>query len=86
MTNRKTSRTEAITLLTTLHDMGRQNLRADAGTIARRLGWGIGRVFRVLGHLDERRVADRERCRLTMAGLALAVALKAEQRDATRAA
>ncbi len=86
MTNRKTSRDEALALLTALHDLARMNQASDVTTAARRLGWGIGRVYRVLGHLDDKGVADRDRCRLTMAGLALAVALRAAPAHASQAA
>ena len=86
MTNRKTSRTEALALLDSLYELRRTNHPCDVGTLARRLGWGVGRVFRVLGHLDERGVADRERCRLTLTGLTLAVAIRNEQARAHRAA
>jgi hypothetical protein len=78
----RTSREEAITLLVALHDLARAGRPASLGILAGRLGWGVGRVVRVLAHLDEKGVADRTGCRLTLAGLAMAVALE-EQRTST---
>lgn len=74
MTVRTTS-DEAITLLATLHDLSRATLPIDLGILAGRLGWGVGRVVRVLEHLDRKGLADRRRYRLTLAGLALAAVL-----------
>lgn len=82
----KTNRTEALALLDSLYELRRTNHTCDVGTLAQRLGWGVGRVFRVLGHLDERGVADRERCRLTLTGLTLAVAIRNESARARHAA
>jgi len=82
----KTTKHEALTLLTTLHELARLNQPCAVDDVGRRLGWGMRRVFRVLGHLDERGVADRARCRLTMTGLALAVAVRAEPACDSRAA
>lgn len=66
---------ERIALLIALHDLSRANLHADLGVLAGRLGWGVGRVVRVLTALDDKGLADRPRCRLTMAGLAVSAAL-----------
>ena len=60
-------------------DLARLNRDASLGVLAGRLGWGVGRVVRVLAHLEERGVADRARCRLTLAGLAMSVALATER-------
>lgn len=75
----RTTRDEAIALLTAFYDLSRAGCRADLGVLAGRLGWGVGRVVRVLAHLDHRGFADRAACRLTLAGLALSVALAAER-------
>src|SRR5690606_6635207 len=65
MTKRAT-RNEAIALLCAFYDLGRMSLAADLGVLAGRLGWGVGRVVRVLAHLEGRGLVDRERCRLTL--------------------
>ena len=70
---------ERIALLLTLHDLARLDGPADLGTVAGRLGWGVGRVVRVLAALDGKGLADRPRCRLTMAGLAVAATLDAHR-------
>ena len=54
--------------------------------LATRLGWGVGRVVRVVEALDRKGLVDRPRCRLTMAGLAIAASLAASQGAAHRAA
>lgn len=74
-TNR-TSSDEALFLLDALHELSRANLPIDLGVLAGRLGWGVGRVVRVLAHLERKGLADRARCRLTLAGLAIAVVLE----------
>ena len=74
MTKRTTS-DEAIALLHALHDLSQRTLPIDLGVLAGRLGWGVGRVVRVLAHLERKGLADRERCRLTLAGLSVAVVL-----------
>ncbi|HJL14379.1 MAG TPA: hypothetical protein RMH99_01915 [Sandaracinaceae bacterium LLY-WYZ-13_1] len=74
MTNTtKTTADEALALLTALHELSRATLPIDLGVLAGRLGWGVGRVVRVLAHLERKGLADRARCRLTLAGLAVAV-------------
>ncbi|MCZ7684247.1 MAG: hypothetical protein M5U28_37915 [Sandaracinaceae bacterium] len=86
---KRTTRDEAIALLTAFYDLGRLNRPADLGVLAGRLGWGVGRAVRVLAHLERRGLADRARCRLTLAGLAVSTALAAERESAapaTRAA
>jgi hypothetical protein len=85
---KRTTRDEAIALLSALHDLARANLPADLGVLAGRLGWGVGRAVRVQAHLERRGHADRARCRLSLAGLAIAVVLTAEREGAadTRAA
>ena len=74
MTKRTTS-DEAITLLLALWHLARANRTADLGVLAGRLGWGAGRVVRVLGHLDNKGLVDREACRLSLSGLAIATSL-----------
>lgn len=74
-----TTRHEAIALLAALHDLSRMTLPIDLGVLAGRLGWGVGRVVRVLAHLERLGLADRARCRLTLAGLGIAVALHEER-------
>lgn len=81
MTKRTTS-DEAIVLLTALHDLSQRTLPIDLGVLAERLGWGVGRVVRVLAHLEKKGLADRERCRLTLAGLSIAVVLSATNASA----
>ena len=76
MTKRTTS-DEATILLTALHELSRATLPIDLGVLAGRLGWGVGRVVRVLAHLERKGLADRARCRLTLAGLSVAVVLEA---------
>lgn len=76
---KRTTRNEAIALLCAFYDLGRMNLAVDLGVLAGRLGWGVGRVVRVLAHLEARGLVDRERCRLTLAGLAVSTALAAER-------
>lgn len=75
MTNRTEERAA---LLLAMHDLARANRPVDLGVLAGRLGWGVGRVVRVIEVLDAKGLADRPRCRLTMAGLAFAVALAAD--------
>jgi hypothetical protein len=76
---KRTTREEAIALLIAFYDLARANCRADLGTLAGRLGWGVGRVVRVLSHLEQRGMAGRAGCRLTLGGLAMSVALAAER-------
>lgn len=76
---KRTTRDEAIALLLAFHDLSRAGSKMDLGVLAGRLGWGVGRVIRVLAHLDTRGLVDRPRCRLTLSGLAVAVALAAER-------
>ncbi|HHH29873.1 MAG TPA: hypothetical protein ENK57_16215 [Polyangiaceae bacterium] len=68
---------ERIALLNTLHELSRTSCHIDLGVLAGRLGWGVGRVARVLGALQGKGLADRASCRLTMSGLAIAVTLAA---------
>ncbi|MFK7988601.1 MAG: hypothetical protein AB8I08_21455 [Sandaracinaceae bacterium] len=77
MTNltKRTSSEEAVALLLALYRLARGNRPADLGLLAGRLGWGAGRVVRVLAHLENKGVADRAACRLTMSGLAMATQL-----------
>jgi hypothetical protein len=77
--NKPTTRDEAIALLLAFHDLSRAGCTAELGALAGRLGWGVGRAVRVLGHLDARGLADRSRCRMTLSGLAIGVALAAER-------
>ena len=77
--NKPTTREEAIALLLAFHDLARAGCSAGLGALAGRLGWGVGRAVRVLGHLEARGLADRSRCRLTLSGLAIGVALAAER-------
>jgi hypothetical protein len=77
--NKRTTRDEAIALLLAFYDLARAGCRADLGVLAGRLGWGVGRVVRVLGHLERRGMADRAGCRLSLGGLAMSVALAAER-------
>ncbi len=77
--NKRTTRDEAIALLSALHDLARANRPADLGVLAGRLGWGVGRAVRVVAHLEQRGLVDRARCRLSLAGLAVAVVLTAER-------
>lgn len=82
MMTKRTTRDEAIALLTALHELARANRPADLGVLAGRLGWGVGRAVRVLAHLERRGLADRARCRLSLAALAVAVVLTAEREGA----
>lgn len=75
--NKPTTAHEAMIVLSSLHQLAEANLPADLGVLAGRLGWGVGRVVRVLAHLEKKGLVDRARCRLTLAGLAFAVALDA---------
>jgi DNA-binding MarR family transcriptional regulator len=75
----KTTRAEAITVLAALHDLSEKTLPIDLGVLAGRLGWGVGRAVRVIAHLEKLGLADRGRCRLTLAGLGVAVALRDER-------
>lgn len=79
MTNptKRTTSDEAVALLLALYRLARANRPADLGVLAGRLGWGAGRVVRVLAHLDTKGAADRAECRLTMMGLAMATQLAA---------
>ncbi len=77
--DKRTTRDEAIALLLAFHDLARADRDADLGSLAGRLGWGVGRAVRVLAHLDARGLVDRPRCRLTLSGLAVGVALAAER-------
>ena len=88
MTKRNTTADEAIALLLALWQLARANRRADLGLLAGRLGWGVGRVVRVLGHLDTKGLVDREACRLSLSGLAIATSLAtaSARRSATRPA
>lgn len=77
---------ERIALLLALHDLAHLGGTVDLGTLAGRLGWGVGRVVRVLAALDDKGLVDRPRCRLTLAGLAVAATLDAHRAEAERAA
>ena len=76
---KKTTADEAMRLLAAMHDLGRLNLPIDLGVLAGRLAWGVGRVVRVLAHLERKGLADRARCRLTLAGLTFAIAFEASR-------
>ncbi|MGE0784813.1 MAG: hypothetical protein AB7S26_03920 [Sandaracinaceae bacterium] len=71
---------EALTVLAMLYGLAQHGVAAEPSVLAQRLGWGLGRVFRVLGHLDEKGLADRQRCRLTFGGLAIAASFAARSR------
>ncbi len=89
MTNltKRCSSDEAVALLLALYQLARANRPADLGLLAGRLGWGAGRVVRVLTHLEKKGVADRTTCRLTMMGLTVATQLAtASASPVTRAA
>jgi len=77
---------ERIALLCALNDLARANLAADLGVLAGRLGWGVGRVVRVLAALEDKGLVHRARCRLTMGGLAIATALAADRARDSQAA
>ncbi len=77
---------ERLSLLLCLHELSRTGCPADLGVLAGRLGWGVGRVVRVIEALDGKGLVDRPRCRLTMAGLAIAASVAASQSAAHRAA
>lgn len=83
--NKPTTSDESIALLGALHDLSQRTLPIDLGVLAGRLGWGVGRVVRVLAHLERKGLADRERCRLTLAGLSVAVVLCATRAAASAA-
>ena len=68
---------ERLALLLAMYHQARLDGPTDLGVLAGRLGWGVGRVVRVLAVLDHKGLVERPRCRLTMAGLALATALAA---------
>ncbi|MBX3269136.1 MAG: hypothetical protein KF729_02675 [Sandaracinaceae bacterium] len=68
---------ERLALLLAMYHQARLDGPTDLGMLAGRLGWGVGRVVRVLAVLDDKGLVERPRCRLTMAGLALATALAA---------
>ena len=77
---------ERIALILAVHDLARASRSLDLGVLAGRLGWGVGRVARVLGALEDKALVDRTRCRLTLAGLAVAAALDHHRTQAVRAA
>ncbi|HBQ19795.1 MAG: hypothetical protein RLO52_37750 [Sandaracinaceae bacterium] len=81
-THKRTTSEEAIALLGSVHELSRANLPIDLGVLAGRLGWGVGRVIRVLSHLEKKGLADRGRCRLSLAGLAVATMLEASRATA----
>lgn len=81
-TRKRTTSDEAITLIGAIHDLSRATLPIDLGVLAGRLGWGVGRVVRVLSHLEKKGLADRDRCRLSLAGLAVATMLEASRATA----
>jgi hypothetical protein len=68
----------ALALLVSLYDFARADLVADLDTLAGRLAVRRERVETALAHLEERRLADADRIRLTLTGLAVAVGLRAE--------
>lgn len=70
--------------LDSLYHLASLSLPTDAGGIARRIGRSPSEVADALVHLECRGLVDASRARLTMAGLAAAVALAA--RAAHRAA
>jgi DNA-binding MarR family transcriptional regulator len=86
MMTKRTTRNEAIALLLAFYDLGRMNRPSDLGVLAGRLGWGVGRAVRVLAHLEARGLADRGRCRRTLAGLAVSTVLAAERDGAASCA
>lgn len=77
---------ERIALILAVHDLARAGLSQDLGVLAGRLGWGVGRVARVLGALEQKDLVDRRRCRLTLQGLAIASALDHHRARGVRAA
>ncbi len=71
---------EILAVLFALLDLARADVPAHAGEIALRLGLSATRVGESLVHLERRGLADAERARLTMRGLAVAQALLAHAR------
>jgi len=73
---------ERIALLLTLAEISRLDGPTGLGVLAGRLGWGVGRVVRVVAALDAKGLVDRPNCRLTMAGLAIAATLASHAQSA----
>lgn len=71
-------------LVIALFDLARLGRTNDAELVAGRLGIEVHRVERGLAELERRGLADASRCRLTMAGLALAAQLDHAREERAR--
>lgn len=68
--------------LDSLHFLSGSGLPTDAGGIGRRIGRSASEVAQALLHLERRGLVDASRARLTLQGLAAAVALAAQRERA----
>lgn len=66
--------------LDTIYFLSDRGLPTDAGGVALRLGVGASEVLDAMAHLTRRGLLDESGSRLTMQGLAAAVALAAARR------
>lgn len=83
---KRTTSHESIALLDALLQLAQIQCSADLGHLAGRLGWGVGRVVRVLDHLASKGLVDRQGVRLTLAGLAVVSSLVSARVGITSAA
>ena len=67
------------TVLKVLFRCANENLKADLSVVADHLGLSCVKTDQLLEELDQQGLVDADRVRLTLAGLALAVSLPAEQ-------
>lgn len=67
-----------------LYKMAREDRPADLGALAAELGQTCVAMDRVLGELEKAGLADAERVRLTMSGLALAASSRSVLRSRER--
>lgn len=65
----------ALRLLHALYELAENDVGASPERLCRRLELPLRQVERLLSALDRQGLVDRERCRLTMKGLVLAVSM-----------
>jgi Mn-dependent DtxR family transcriptional regulator len=85
-TNAKTLEPLAEAALLAMYELGSAERSAHLGNVAAQLGVSLSEATRVLWLLDGAGLVWAERCRLTVAGLALAVRLGSQRVRARRRA
>jgi Mn-dependent DtxR family transcriptional regulator len=83
-TNSKTLEPVAEAALLAMYELGSAERSAHLGNVAARLGVSLSEATRALWMLDAAGLIWAERCRLTIAGLSLAVRLWSQRARAKR--